>query len=142
MQIDQKDLLVVVIDALSYREWVSVDKFAEQIHMSAKQVRKVLHYLEVQGFVVREHRRERRKGNKVESVDDPFAAPEKGQTSSYVAIDYPHFFDMLRLRIYLAKKALDDKIDDRAVRVLRLFGSGTIVSCPPLPRQGYLVAGV
>lgn len=116
MQAQQTNLVVVILDSLTYREWVSVDKFTEQMNLSSKQVRRVLGYLKKQGFVVMEHRRERKKGSIIESVADPFDVPEdKALTSSYTCIDYPHFFDMLRLRLHLALKKLDDKIDDKEV---------------------------
>ena len=64
---NEDNLAIVVLDALSYHEWVSEDKFAEKLRLSARQIRKILQQLERQGFVVREHRRERKRGNAVHS---------------------------------------------------------------------------
>ena len=111
---NEDNLAIVVLDALSYHEWVSEDKFAEKLRLSARQIRKILQQLERQGFVVREHRRERKRGNAVHSEMD---YDEKGRTVTYVNIDYPLMFDMLRLRLHLAKKRASDRIDDGNVRI-------------------------
>ena len=46
----------------------------------------------------------------------------KARTATYVSIDYPLMFDMLRLRLYLVKKQAADQIDDGNVRVASLLG--------------------
>lgn len=115
VQIREDNLAIVLLDALSYHEWVSEDKFAEKLGLSSRQVRKILQQLEKQGFVVREHRREKKRGNVVESE---MGYEEKGRTATYVSIDYPLMFDMLRLRLHLAKKKATDRIDDGQVLLL------------------------
>lgn len=110
MQAKENDLGIVLLDALSFHEgWVAEERFAEKLQLSGKQVRKMLQLLEKQGFVAREHRKEKKKGDTVESVAE---YEEKARTATYVCVDYPLMFDMLRLRIHLAKKHASDQIDD------------------------------
>lgn len=82
-------------------------------------MRKTLHLLSRQGFVVREHRRERKQGDKVQSTAEYEEDAPSARTATYVSLDYPRMFDMLRLRLHLAKKAAADAIDDGSVRALR-----------------------
>jgi predicted transcriptional regulator len=112
IQISEKDLAVVIIDALSYHDgWVTEDRFAKKLNQGGKQVRKMMQFLGKQGFVVREHRRERKQGTKVESVAEQETMAAEARQATYVCIDYPHFYDMLRLRLYLAKKTASERID-------------------------------
>lgn len=115
VQIKEDNLGIVLLDALSYHEWVSEEKFAEKLRLSSRQVRKMLQQLEKQGFVVREHRREKKKGANIESTAEYDGVAEKGRTATYVSIDYPLMYDMLRLRLHLAKKKASDQIDDGQV---------------------------
>jgi hypothetical protein len=69
-----------------------------------------------QGFVRREHRREKKVGDKVQSVAEYDEVAQAARTATYVSIDYPVMFDMLRLRLHLAKKHAVDQIDDGNVR--------------------------
>lgn len=117
LQVSEANLAVILIDALSYHEgWVYEDKFAEKLGLAPKAVRRTLQFLQRQGFVAREHRAERKQGDKVESTVEYEDVVAASRTVSYVSIDYPHFYDMLRLRLHLAKKAASDKVDDGSVR--------------------------
>jgi transcription initiation factor IIE alpha subunit len=128
MQLSEKDMAVVIMDALSYHDgWVTEDNFAKKIQLGGKQVRRMLQFLQKQGFVVREHRREKKQGNKVESVAEQEQILAESRTATYVSIDYPHFYDMLRLRIALAKKRASERIDDGKVRA-HSFESSTQLS--------------
>lgn len=123
MQTPEKDLAVIIIDALSYHDgWVTEDKFAKKLNLGGKQVRKMLQFLAKQGFVVREHRRERKQGTKVESVAEQETMTAEARQATYVCIDYPHFYDMLRLRLYLAKHHASQRID----------GGGEVCAHPPV----------
>jgi DNA-binding GntR family transcriptional regulator len=107
----------VLLDALSYHEgWISEERLAGKLQLSGKQVRKMLGLLQKQGFVAREHRRERKVGDKVQSVAEYEDAAERARTASYVAVDYPLMFDMLRLRLHAAKARAAAHIDDGNVR--------------------------
>lgn len=110
------------MDALSYHEsWVSEEKFFEKLSLGGKQVRRMMQFLERQGFVVREHRREKKQGNKVESVAEHNQMVDQPRTATYVTIDYPHMVDMLRLRLFLVKKHAQDRIDSGDVRHSSFF---------------------
>ena len=105
-------MAVIVIDALSYHDgWISEENFAKKLHLGGKQVRKMLQFLGNQGFVAREHRRERKQGTKVESVAEQEGMVQEARQATYVCIDYPYFFDMLRLRLSLAKRQASQRID-------------------------------
>jgi hypothetical protein len=48
VQTRENDLGIVLLDALSYYEgWMSEERFAEKLQLSGKQVRKMLHVLQV-----------------------------------------------------------------------------------------------
>ena len=109
-------MAVILIDALSYHDgWISEENFAKKLHLGGKQVRKMLQFLGNQGFVAREHRRERKQGTKVESVAEQEGMVQEARQATYVCIDYPHFYDMLRLRLSLAKRQASQRIDGGAV---------------------------
>lgn len=76
----------------------------------------MMQFLEKQGFIVREHRREKKQGNKVESVAEQDHLVAQPRTATYVTIDYPHMVDMLRLRLYLVKKHATERIGTSDVR--------------------------
>ena len=119
VQVKENDLGIVLIDALTHVQgWMAEDRLATQLQLSGKQVRQMLGLLAKQGFVAREHRRERKHGGKVRSEAEYEGAAPAARTASYVSIDYPLFFDMLRLRVHLAKQKAADRIDDGNVRTL------------------------
>eukprot|EP00892_Ulva_mutabilis_P006426 jgi/Ulvmu1/4155/UM019_0134.1 len=110
-KISESNLAVVIVDGLSYHEgWVSEEKFCQKLSLGGKQVRRMMQFLEKQGFIVREHRREKKQGNKVESVAEQDQLVAQPRTATYVTIDYPHMVDMLRLRLHLVKKHAKDRI--------------------------------
>jgi hypothetical protein len=117
LQLDESDLAVVIIDALVYwtQGWVSEERFAQKLQLSVKQVHKTLRALQKAGFVALEERREKINRGKVESVADYEEVATKARTATYVSIDYPLMFDMLRLRVYLVRKQAADQIDDGQV---------------------------
>lgn len=124
-QVSESDLAVVIMDGLSYHEgWVSEEKFCQKLSLGGKQVRRMMQFLEKHGFIVREHRREKKQGNKVESVAEQDQLVAQPRTATYVTIDYPHMVDMLRLRLYLVKKQAQDRIDSGDVR-----NSCTVCGC-------------
>ena len=72
LQVKEENLAIVVIDTLATwaQGWVSEERFAQKLQLSAKQVHRTLKALQRAGFVVLEERREKVNRDKVESVAD------------------------------------------------------------------------
>lgn len=104
-------LAVVVIRALAEEQWVKEEWLAEKLNLGAKQVRKVLHYLESEGVLRRWQTTERR--------DD--RAPITGRTGDetgaartypYCCIDFPRMLDCIRLRLHWMRQSLTSKASE------------------------------
>lgn len=55
---DTHGLGVVVLTALSNKEWIKEDELAAELNIHAKQLRRALRYLEQEQVIMREHVRE------------------------------------------------------------------------------------
>eukprot|EP00249_Psilotum_nudum_P009185 c21763_g1_i1 orf=143-1642(+) len=121
---DNRGIAVVVLDALTRRQWVKEDDLAKDLHLHPKQLRRTLRVLEEEALIVREHRRETSKG--VKAYNAAIAATRDGQTGqregedkqkahthSYCCLDYAQVFDIVRYRIHRAKKKIKDELEDR-----------------------------
>ncbi|KAL6175352.1 hypothetical protein ACLB2K_051993 [Fragaria x ananassa] len=96
---DNRGIAVVVLDALSRRQWVREEDLAKDLKLHPKQLRRVLQFLMEERLVIREHRKETAKGVKIFSA--AVAATTNGQqhrkegdekikllTHSYCCLDY------------------------------------------------------
>ncbi|KAH7298952.1 hypothetical protein KP509_25G066600 [Ceratopteris richardii] len=121
---DSRGIAVVVLDALTRRQWVKEDELANDLRLHPKQLRRTLRTLEEEALIVREHRRETAKG--VKAYNAAIAATNDGSTSqregeekqklhthSYCCLDYAQVYDIVRYRIHRAKKKLKDELEDR-----------------------------
>lgn len=88
LQVKEENLAIVVIDTLATwaQGWVSEERFAQKLQLSAKQVHRTLKALQRGGFIVLEERREKVNRDRVESVADY----EEVRTRGHCAAAPPH----------------------------------------------------
>lgn len=55
---DNKGIAVVVLDALTRRQWVKEEDLAKKLRLHPKQLRRTLRVLEEEMLIIREHRKE------------------------------------------------------------------------------------
>ncbi|GLJ27220.1 hypothetical protein SUGI_0533660 [Cryptomeria japonica] len=121
---DNRGMAVVVLDALTRRQWVKEDDLAKDLKLHSKQLRRTLRFFEEERLITRDHRRETAKGAKV--FNAAVAATADGQqngkegeeklklhTHSYCCLDYAQTYDVVRYRIHRMKKRLKDELEDR-----------------------------
>ncbi|CAL4933200.1 unnamed protein product [Urochloa decumbens] len=121
---DNRGMAVVVLDALTRRQWVREEDLAKALKLHSKQLRRILRFFEEEKLVTRDHRKESAKGAKVHNaaaaaaVDGQPATKEgeekvKMHTHSYCCLDYAQICDVVRYRVHRMKKKLKDELDSR-----------------------------
>ncbi|XP_006659342.2 general transcription factor IIE subunit 1 [Oryza brachyantha] len=121
---DNRGMAVVVLDALTRRQWVREEDLAKALKLHSKQLRRILRFFEEEKLVTRDHRKESAKGAKIYSAaaaaagDGPPVTKEgeekvKMHTHSYCCLDYAQICDVVRYRIHRMKKKLKDELDSR-----------------------------
>ncbi|KAI9156135.1 hypothetical protein LWI28_001120 [Acer negundo] len=121
---DNRGIAVVVLDALTRRQWVREEDLAKDLKLHSKQLRRTLRFFEEEKLVTRDHRKETAKGAKIYSA--AVAATFDGQkfgkegeekiklhTHSYCCLDYAQIYDVVRYRIHRMKKKLKDELEDK-----------------------------
>uniref|UniRef100_A0A2N9HJH0 HTH TFE/IIEalpha-type domain-containing protein n=1 Tax=Fagus sylvatica TaxID=28930 RepID=A0A2N9HJH0_FAGSY len=121
---DNRGIAVVVLDALTRRQWVREEDLAKDLKLHSKQLRRTLRFFEEEKLVTRDHRRETAKGAKIYSA--AVAATADGQpigkegeekikmhTHSYCCLDYAQIYDVVRYRLHRMKKKLKDELDNK-----------------------------
>ncbi|PON86525.1 TFIIE transcription factor [Trema orientale] len=120
---DNRGIAVVVLDALTRRQWVREEDLAKDLKLHSKQLRRTLRFFEEEKLVTRDHRRETAKGAKIFSA--AVAATVDGQhpkdgdekikmhTHSYCCLDYAQIYDVVRYRLHRMKKKLKDELEDK-----------------------------
>ncbi|XP_042457006.1 general transcription factor IIE subunit 1-like isoform X3 [Zingiber officinale] len=121
---DNRGMAVIVLDALTRRQWVREEDLAKTLKLHAKQLRRILRYFEEEKLVMRDHRKESAKGAKIFST--AVAATGAGQqiakdveekmklhTHSYCCLDYAQIYDVVRYRMHRMKKKIKDELDSR-----------------------------
>ncbi|PSS26840.1 General transcription factor IIE subunit 1 like [Actinidia chinensis var. chinensis] len=121
---DNRGIAVVVLDALTRRQWVREEDLAKDLKLHSKQLRRTLRFLEEEKLVTRDHRKETAKGAKIFSA--AIAATADGQpsgregeekiklhTHSYCCLDYAQIYDVVRYRLHRMKKKLKDELDNK-----------------------------
>ena len=127
---DNSKIAEVLVDALTRRTWVKEDDLSVAVHLSAKQVRKALLYLEEQRFVTRAHvkekdkdREERTRARAIENGVDEHVINERVKAIdkkivTYVCLNYSRIVDVLNLRVGTARKYLTHLAEKGPVSVL------------------------
>ncbi|KAJ8470502.1 hypothetical protein OPV22_024845 [Ensete ventricosum] len=121
---DNRGMAVIVLDALTRRQWVREEDLAKALKLHTKQLRRALRFFEEEKLVTREHRKESAKGAKI--FNAAIAATGDGQQGtkegdekmkmhmhSYCCLDYAQIFDVVRYRMHRMKKKIKDELDSR-----------------------------
>ncbi|KAL9145153.1 hypothetical protein ABFS82_13G021300 [Erythranthe guttata] len=138
---DNRGIAVVILDALTRRQWVREEDLAKDLKIHTKQLRRTLRFFEEEKLVIRYDRKEVAKGAKIDSLRTGREGEEKIKmhTHSYCCLDYAqvfwltespqrivdvlehsHFnlYDVVRYRIHRMKKKLKDEMKSKnAVQV-------------------------
>ncbi|KAK6134752.1 hypothetical protein DH2020_031486 [Rehmannia glutinosa] len=96
---DNRGIAVVVLDALTRRQWVREEDLAKDLKLHTKQLRRILRFFEEEKLVTRDHRKETAKGAKiynaaVAATGDSQQTGREGDeklkmhTHSYCCLDY------------------------------------------------------
>ncbi|XP_048329820.2 uncharacterized protein LOC107418848 [Ziziphus jujuba] len=120
---DNRGIAVVVLDALTRRQWVREEDLAKDLKLHSKQLRRTLRFFEEEKLVTRDHRRETAKGAKIFSAAVAATADghhtKEGEekiklhTHSYCCLDYAQIYDVVRYRLHRMKKKLKDELEDK-----------------------------
>ncbi|CAL4969672.1 unnamed protein product [Urochloa decumbens] len=121
---DNRGVAVVVLDALTRKQWVREEGLAKALKLHSKQLRRILHFFEEEKLITRYHRKESTKGAKgcnasASASSDGQPVTKEGQekakthTHSYCCLDYAQICDVVRYRIHRMKKKLKDELDSR-----------------------------
>uniref|UniRef100_A0A5B6Z2M8 HTH TFE/IIEalpha-type domain-containing protein n=1 Tax=Davidia involucrata TaxID=16924 RepID=A0A5B6Z2M8_DAVIN len=121
---DNRGIAVVVLDALTRRQWVREEDLAKDLKLHSKQLRRTLRFFEEEKLVTRDHRKETAKGAKIYSaavaatVDGLQTGREgdekiKLHTHSYCCLDYAQIYDVVRYRLHRMRKKLKDELDNK-----------------------------
>ncbi|KAK7330204.1 hypothetical protein VNO77_24391 [Canavalia gladiata] len=121
---DNRGIAVVVLDALTRRQWVREEDLAKDLKLHTKQLRRTLRFFEEEKIITRDHRRETAKGAKIYSAavaataDSQQTAKEgeekvKLHTHSYCCLDYAQIYDVTRYRLHRMKHKLKDELENK-----------------------------
>ncbi|XP_068659164.1 transcription initiation factor IIE subunit alpha isoform X2 [Aristolochia californica] len=121
---DNRGMAVVILDALTRRQWIREDDLAKDLRLHSKQLRRTLRFFEEEKLIARDSRKETAKGAKI--YNQAVAATADGQqvgkdgeekiklhVHSYCCLDYAQIYDVVRYRIHRMKKKLKDELDNR-----------------------------
>lgn len=121
---DNRGIAVVVLDALTRRQWVREEDLAKDLKLHTKQLRRTLRFFEEEKIITRDHRRETAKGAKIYSAAvaataDSQQTGKEGEekvklhTHSYCCLDYAQIYDVTRYRLHRMKHKLKDELDNK-----------------------------
>ncbi|KAL3512293.1 hypothetical protein ACH5RR_025010 [Cinchona calisaya] len=121
---DNRGIAVVVLDALTRRQWVREEDLAKDLKLHTKQLRRTLRFFEEEKLITRDHRKETAKGAKIynaavaATADGHHTGKEgdekiKLHTHSYCCLDYAQIYDVVRYRLHRMKKMLKDELDNK-----------------------------
>nr|CAB3499758.1 unnamed protein product [Digitaria exilis] len=106
---DNRGMAVVVLDALTRRQWVREEDLAKALKLHSKQLRRILRFFEEEKLVTRDHRKESAKGAKMHNT----AAAAAGDSQPVTKEGEEKICDVVRYRIHRMKKKLKDELDSR-----------------------------
>ncbi|KAL6005340.1 hypothetical protein ACLOJK_005906 [Asimina triloba] len=121
---DNRGMAVVILDALTRRQWVREEDLAKDLKLHLKQLRRTLRFFEEEKLITRDHRKESAKGAKmfsaaVAATRDVQQSGKDGEekmkmhTHSYCSLDYAQTYDIVRYRLHRMKKKLKDELENR-----------------------------
>lgn len=126
-KVDTTGLAIIVLDTLTRKEWIKEDELADELKLHPKMLRRCMRYLEQEGFVQREHRKETKRGAKRDAVtlaaavtaapaaddEDEIEGPARSYTHSYCALDYAVLFDSLQYRLHVMRKTIKEELEGK-----------------------------
>ncbi|XP_047972628.1 transcription initiation factor IIE subunit alpha-like [Salvia hispanica] len=120
---DNRGIAVVILDALTRRQWTKEEDLARDLKLHTKQLRRTLRFFEEEKLVTRDHRKETSKSAKMFNAavaatvdgqkngrDDE---KQKLQTQSYCCLDYSQIYDVVRYRLHRMRKKLKDELESK-----------------------------
>ncbi|KAI5660152.1 hypothetical protein M9H77_28945 [Catharanthus roseus] len=121
---DNRGIAVVILDALTRRQWVREEDLAKDLKLHSKQLRRTLRFFEEEKLITRDHRKETAKGAKIynaavaATIDGQQTGREgdekvKMHTHSYCCLDYAQIYDVVRYRLHRMRKKLKDELDNK-----------------------------
>ncbi|WVZ11697.1 hypothetical protein V8G54_016227 [Vigna mungo] len=84
---DNRGIAVVVLDALTRRQWVREEDLAKDLKLHTKQLRRTLRFFEEEKIITRDHRRESGLGLLQSLNSNAFCAQNSGCSSTSVGRD-------------------------------------------------------
>lgn len=120
---DNRGIAVIVLDALTRRQWVREEDLAKDLKVHSKQLRRALRFFEEEKLVMRDYRKETAKGVKMHNA--AVAAVTDGQHGrngedkvklhihSYCCLDYAQIYDVVRYRLHRMRKKLKEELESR-----------------------------
>jgi len=123
-KVNTTGLAVVILDHLAQREWVREEHLLQELQIAPKLMLRALRYLEQERILRHDSRKE---GKRAQAKDIVILATKKPSTGgdtaeaeapakpllqTYWAIDYPSFWEALRLRLYLMRYKIKSEVED------------------------------
>ncbi|CAA0395942.1 unnamed protein product [Arabidopsis thaliana] len=102
-------IAVLVLDALTRRQWVREEDLAKELKLNTKQLRTILRYFEEQQFIMRVHRKEKSSATTNGRGEDKV----KVHMYSYCCLDYSQIYDVIRYKLHRMKKEFKDVLEDK-----------------------------
>ncbi|KAF7838613.1 transcription initiation factor IIE subunit alpha [Senna tora] len=106
---DNRGIAVVVLDALTRRQWVREEDLAKDLKLHTKQLRRTLRFFEEEKLITRDHRRETDGQQTTKEGEEKV----KLHTHSYCCLDYAQIYDVVRYRLHRLKKKLKDELENK-----------------------------
>ncbi|KAI3972884.1 hypothetical protein MKX01_019542 [Papaver californicum] len=108
-------MAVVILDALTRRQWVREEDLAKDLKLGTKQLRHILCIFEEEKLVTRVSRKETARFNAaVANITDGHGKEgekKKVHTYSYCCLDYSQICDVVRYKLHHMKQKLKDELD-------------------------------
>ncbi|CAN1342961.1 General transcription factor IIE subunit 1 [Linum perenne] len=115
---DNRGMAVVILDALTRRQWVREEDLAKDLKIHTKQLRRTLRFFEEEKLVTRDHKGAKLYSAAVAATTEVQNGKEgedkvKLHTHSYCCLDYAQIYDVVRYRLHRLKKKLKDELDEK-----------------------------
>ncbi|XP_024629315.1 general transcription factor IIE subunit 1 [Medicago truncatula] len=120
---DNRGIDVVILDALTRKQWVREEDLAKDLKLNTKELRRRLQSFAEEKIITRDQRKETAKGAKIYSAAVAATADAtKGKmgeekvklhTHSYCCLDYAQIYDVVRYRLHHMKHKLKDELENK-----------------------------
>ncbi|KMZ74042.1 putative Transcription initiation factor iie, alpha subunit [Zostera marina] len=106
---DNSRVNVVVLDALTRRQWTTIDDFAKSLKMNKKMLQEIMKFFEKEMFISKAIIKKKRN----ETVDIISGYKPKMSKISYYCLDYSQIYDVVRYRIFKMIKKIEDELANK-----------------------------